>query len=319
MCSDDKTVRLWSLDGRLFQIFHQDPVITPITPITPIAFDGNTILTIKRDEANGDDEPARLWRISGDLLKTFQGCENLPSIVMFFSPDDNFILLICHKSAKLRSIDGKLFQPFYYKKISRVSFASDRKYMFDISVSDSKYILASSSDFLGEKNTTKLWRINGIFSRTLQQHPSFIPFQKQLFIPSVAFAPDGKSILTGSDDKTAWLFYSNGSKFTHSKLTGSNDTTAKLWDISGNLLRTFQGHQSSVISVAFSPDGKSILTGSDDKTAKLWDIEPDRAITAICNHLNDFASLSNNRNIPEKDRNIRQRAKTACEGIPPPS
>ena len=124
--------------------------------------------------------------------------------------------------------------------------------------------------------------------RTFQGHQSSVI--------SIAFSPDGKSILTGSDD-----------------------TTAKLWDISGNLLRTFQGHQSSVISVAFSPDGKSILTGSDDKTAKLWDIEPDRAITAICNHLNDFASLSNNRNIPEKDRNIRQRAKTACEGIPPPS
>jgi hypothetical protein len=29
-------------------------------------------------------------------------------------------------------------------------------------------------------------------------------------------------------------------------------------------------------------------------------------------------ALNDDRNIPEKDRKLRQRAKTACEGIPPP-
>ena len=56
----------------------------------------------------------------------------------------------------------------------------------------------------------------------------------------MAFSPDGKQVLTGSEDKTA-----------------------RLWDAqSGKELRTFTGHTDWVMSVAFSPDGKQVLTGS---------------------------------------------------------
>ena len=32
-------------------------------------------------------------------------------------------------------------------------------------------------------------------------------------------------------------------------------------------------HEGNIVSVSFSPDGKSILSGSWDKTARLWDIK----------------------------------------------
>jgi hypothetical protein len=60
-------------------------------------------------------------------------------------------------------------------------------------------------------------------------------------------------------------------------LTGSDDNTAKLWDLNGHLIKTFN-HNLSVSSVDFSPDGKSVLSLSDDdNTLKLWDAEHSEA------------------------------------------
>ena len=68
-------------------------------------------------------------------------------------------------------------------------------------------------------------------------------------VTSVAFAPDGSRIVTGS-------FYDS----------------AQVWDArTGKLLVELKGHTSPVNSVAFSPDGQRIVTGSDDGLAKVWD------------------------------------------------
>ena len=108
---------------------------------------------------------------------------------------------------------------------------------------------------------------------------------------SVAFSPDGKSILTGSNDNTVRLTDLQGNILQVFKrheaavtsvafspdgkniLTGSLDKTAILWDLHGNVLQIFKGHQDRISTVAFSPDGKNILTGSYDKTALLWDLQ----------------------------------------------
>lgn len=78
-------------------------------------------------------------------------------------------------------------------------------------------------------------------------------------VNSVAFSPDGKHVLTGS-----------------------NDALIHLWDVKTRTIRrTFVGHAGHVKSVAFSPDGKTILTGSEDNTARLWDVRTGRLLKSI--------------------------------------
>ena len=38
-------------------------------------------------------------------------------------------------------------------------------------------------------------------------------------------------------------------------------------------LKTLEGHSSTVMSVAYSPDGTKIISGSEDVTIKIWGIE----------------------------------------------
>jgi WD40 repeat protein/tetratricopeptide (TPR) repeat protein/DNA replication protein DnaC len=53
----------------------------------------------------------------------------------------------------------------------------------------------------------------------------------------------------------------------------------------------FKGHQDSVSSVSFSPDGKYIATASDDKTARLWDLRG-KLIQEFKGHREGVSSVS---------------------------
>jgi WD40 repeat protein len=110
-------------------------------------------------------------------------------------------------------------------------------------------------------------------------------------VRAVAFRPDGKAVLTGSDDATAQLWDAAtgeplGKPLRHqgavravafrpdgqAVLTGSDDATAQLWDAAtGKPLGGPLTHPGPVKAVAFRPDGQAVLTGSDDGTAQLWD------------------------------------------------
>ncbi|GBU26853.1 hypothetical protein R84B8_00368 [Treponema sp. R8-4-B8] len=123
-------------------------------------------------------------------------------------------------------------------------------------------------------------------------------------VNSVAISPDGKTVVSGSDDGTIKLWdlvtsreirtlsghssavesvmFSPDSK---TVVSGSSDNTIKLWDaVTGREIRTLSGHSRFVEFVVFSPDGKNVVSGSWDETIKLWDVDTGREIRTLSGH-----------------------------------
>ncbi len=74
--------------------------------------------------------------------------------------------------------------------------------------------------------------------------------------------------------------------------SGSADNTVKLWDVaSGQLLRTFEGHQHSVNSVAFDPGG-TLASASNDAVVKVWAAASGRLIHTLEGHQGWVGSLA---------------------------
>src|SRR5439155_20696976 len=71
-------------------------------------------------------------------------------------------------------------------------------------------------------------------------------------LKQAAFSPDGRYVVTASEDATAWL-----------------------WDAAtGRPVARWRGHHDVVFGVAFDRAGRRAVTAGDDGTAIVWNVRP---------------------------------------------
>jgi WD40 repeat protein len=123
---------------------------------------------------------------------------------------------------------------------------------------------------------------------------------------SAAFSPDGRTVVTASDDPLARIkireadtgrpiavinnhtnrvlsvaFSPDGRRI----VSAAWDLTALVSDAAtGAAISRLSGHTGNVSGAAFSPDGRRVVTASHDHTARIWDAETGQTLTLLRGH-----------------------------------
>ncbi len=226
--SADQTVKLWHKDGTLLNTLegHQDSIYG-------VAFspDGQLIASASADQT------IKLWQQDGTLLNTLEGHREEVNAVQF-SPDGQLIISGSgDNTIKVWERDGTLIK----------TLKGHKSTVFDLDISsDSQLIVSGSGD-----NTIKLWNIrDGKLLETLKEHSdSVLGVKFQPNLPKIAIASasvdktiklwqwDGKQAnlertLTGHDAAVESIDYSPDGK---TLASGSDDRTVILWTEQHNI------------------------------------------------------------------------------------
>lgn len=133
---------------------------------------------------------------------------------------------------------------------------------------DDQCIVSAAND-----GNLKIWNLHtGQTSRTLIGHAKRIFTARPLkpedmdalhLVNAVAVTPDGRSILSAS-----------------------NDHTLKIWDLpTGQEVRTLMGHTDAVWDVAVTSDGQLAISASADRSLKVWRLATGEVVHTLTGHL----------------------------------
>jgi WD40 repeat protein/uncharacterized caspase-like protein len=253
--------------------------------VTSLSFSSTGILA-----SGSDDQTIRLWQPNGTLIRILKAPERVIDVA--FSPDQT---TLASASADGRVqlwqlVDGRLRLTLTVKQwVTSIAFSPDGQ------------ILAIASrdpqQTTGGRHTLALWNLaTGKLLRTLSGH--------QGWVNRVRFSPDGKTLVSGGEDKTLCLWtVATGESIRILKghqapitdvtfspdgqtlASASEDNTIKIWTLADARAKiTLTGHTDRVTSIGFRGDGRVLVSASADRTLKLWDIKDDRLLQTLSGH-----------------------------------
>ncbi|MBD2483552.1 AAA-like domain-containing protein [Planktothrix sp. FACHB-1365] len=300
--SGDGTVKLWSVNS--FQLLHT--FNTQQQAVWNVAFnqDGQTLVS------TGWDGTLQLWSRTGKLLHTFTGHRGTVWDVAFCPQTNLFVSVSSDYTAKLWNFDGTLIKTLVGNNVMLgVDCSENGQYIVtsgkdngvqlwksdgtfirtlrkhqavirDVALSGDGLMAASASD----DGIVKLWQRNLYLLKPLHGH--------QDTVWDVQASPNNRWLLSTADETLRFWYRDGtliqvvremmrGASFSPDsrKIAGGGTPEVKLYEIQDSdpptlkRLRTFKGHQATVISTVFSPDGKRVVSGGDDHTLKFWDLQ----------------------------------------------
>lgn len=301
----DATVRLWDVEtGRPLRILRGHPAYVSLVKWSP---DGQSVLA-----SGGESGALSHWEVSGRKLGTIELGRTPLSLT--WRADAKSAAVVsqgvalqiwdAEKNKVLRTLgqasDGFLSAAWSPDGKTLAVSSSKNTLLFDVDTGKIAKTLAGPASAVS-------WRRDGKQLFTLSDAIKVWDVAKGDLLKTVPAAgvlamsatADGDRFVTGEgtafsvralDGKVSARYDIGGSVPPwwwpgRPVVTGVGTPKLALWEpISGKLLRSLEGHTSSISGVAFAPDGKTLATAAYDQTVRVWETATGKEIHKLTGH-----------------------------------